>query len=346
MGPDKTLILFNYTVDSLHPVLSHQLDVAVALCEKFRKVVVITAGPKIDPNLPNLQVISIGWEQEKTFRNVFSLYRVFLSVLKSEKYVVVFSHMTEVQSALIGPITKLLNIKHVLWYAHAHHSIGLRISNLFVDKIVTSTSGSCPIRGKKVLIIGQAINPTQFPSKEFSFKFKNFTHIGRFDSSKRIDLIIDFCLGLRRSGIELNLDLIGSSSNAKNLNWARNLQTKASGTEYEGWLKFESGVPRDEVMLRLQRSDVFVHAFQGSLDKTLVEATFMMLPVLTINHEYHQNFGSWSPVNSPTLEDEYRGLMSKTSDELRNELARRKNLALNHHGFQGWINRVSETLLF
>lgn len=344
MGSDKTLILLNYTVDPLHPVLSHQLDVAVALCEKFSKVVVVTAGPKIDQKLPNLQVISTEWEQGKAFGNAISLYRVFLSVLKTEKNVVVFSHMTEVQSALIGPITKLLKIKHVLWYAHAHHSIGLKISNIFVDLILTSTSGSCPVHNKKVLSIGQAINPKQFPPKEFAFNLKNFAHIGRFDSSKRLDLIIDFCLRLRQRGVDLNLSLVGNPSNTKNLIWARNLQRRVSGPEYGGWLTFESGVPRNEVKLHLQRSDVFIHAFQGSLDKTLVEATLMMLPVLTINHEYHQNFGSWSMLNSPSLEDEYRGLMSKTNNELKEELLRRKNLALGTHSFQGWINRVSEVL--
>jgi hypothetical protein len=214
-----------------------------------------------------------------------------------------------------------------------------------VDKILTSTTGSCPVHTRKVLTIGQAINPKQFPPKEFAFKLKKFIHVGRFDSSKRIDLIIDFCLGLRKSGVKLKLSLIGSPSNAKNLSWARNLQSRVSGPEYEGWLTFESGVPRDEVTLYLQRADVFIHAFQGSLDKTLVEATMLMLPVLTINYEYHQNFGSWSTVNSPSLEDEYRGLMSKTNNQLRDELLRRMNLALDKHSFQGWINRVSEALM-
>ena len=99
--------------------------------------------------------------------------------------------MTEVQSAVTSPFTKIFGIKHYLWYAHTSKSIYLRFSSLFVDGILTSTYGSCPIQKSNTFVIGQSIKPQQFQFHNHTLQKNkiNFIHVGRMDPSKEIEKI-------------------------------------------------------------------------------------------------------------------------------------------------------------
>ena len=92
----------------------------------------------------------------------------FLKFLGKYRKFIIFSHMTEVQSGIIAPISKLLGIRHLLWYAHKSKSKYLVWNNIFVDEILTSTSGSCPIKSHKIKPIGQGIDQNLFPHKNIN----------------------------------------------------------------------------------------------------------------------------------------------------------------------------------
>jgi len=97
----------------------------------------------------------------------------------------------------------------------------------------------------------------------------------------------------------------------------------------------------------LLEADCFIHAFEGSLDKTLVEATFSALPVITINNEYRQIFGSWNlnnPSNKGSLEDEALSLFAIPEDRLEIEIDRRYKIAVNNHEILGWVDRLVRIL--
>ncbi len=75
----------------------------------------------------------------------------------------------------------------------------------------------------------------------------------------------------------------------------------------------KSSLAYGENTVRLQTYDCFIHSFQGSLDKTIVEATFLGLPVITINNEYRNIFGSWNLTNkgmNNSLKDEAQLLLN------------------------------------
>ena len=70
--------------------------------------------------------------------------------------------MTSIQSTFISPLTRVLRIRHYLWYAHTSNNIYLQISRALTNGIITSTPGSCPIKGRKVYPIGQAVDSKVF----------------------------------------------------------------------------------------------------------------------------------------------------------------------------------------
>ena len=114
-----------------------------------------------------------------------------------------------------------------------------------------------------------------------------------------------------------------------------------------GWLKFTPHIPRSLLPEILQTYDCFIHSFQGSLDKTIVEATFSGLPVITINNEYRKTFGSWNLINTGmtnSLKEEAQLLLKLDGDARQSEVDRRYEVAVEQHELTGWIDRLVSIL--
>ena len=114
-----------------------------------------------------------------------------------------------------------------------------------------------------------------------------------------------------------------------------------------GWLNFIPAIERKKIPDELKKHDCFVHAFQGSLDKTLVEATLAAIPVVTVNKEYLKIFGKWSNGNSDnqiTLTSELRFILNLDATAITKEVDRRYEIARTNHDIEGWINRLANVL--
>jgi glycosyltransferase involved in cell wall biosynthesis len=342
----KHLLIINYSMDSTNPVFSHQIQVVRELSREFQKITVITGEAPRDPIPANIDVYISSWKPGKNIKNGFSFLKIFLKILVINPRFTVFSHMTEVQSALISPITKIFRIKHFLWYAHVSKSIYLSWNNFWVDGIITSTSGSCPVQGKKIHVIGQAIDKNLFAPRSHKLNnLQNLIHIGRFDESKNISELIQVTKEIRSQGKNLTLHIVGSPSNAENeiyqskLIQANHLNTKT------GWLTFSPSILRDKIRTTLTEYDIFLHAFQGSLDKTIVEATFVGLPVVTTNREYLSEFGGWVEGSTNlSLAAQLNALLNTPHNEIKSILEARYQVAIKSHSLVGWIKKLVKIL--
>jgi len=340
------LIVFNYRMDENDQVFSHQLQVVNCLATKFQNVTVISAkvGSYLVPN--NVQVIDIGWKEGQSFKNAFRFLLKSIPIVVKHRNGIIFSHMTERFSILITPFARVLRIKHVLWYAHAKQNPFLWAAYIGVNQIVSSTTGSFPFQGKKITYIGQGINTKDFIARKpaSSIKLDNLIHIGRLDKSKNIVSIIEFADKLRHSNQKLTLTIIGKHINIEDSDYISNLQILLASNQ--DWVNYFPGLPRRNIPEYLSLADLFVHLFEGSLDKTLIEATLTGIPVLTVNKEYLRIFGSWSQnsTNKISLESEYSSLHGCSLDSLNLELERRLIIAREFHGFDQWCQNLSATL--
>jgi hypothetical protein len=210
---------------------------------------------------------------------------------------------------------------------------------------VTSTPGSCPIDSGKVLVIGQAINPQIFQSGVgFRGELEKFLHIGRLDPAKRTDYIVKTVSDLRSLNPRISLSLFGSIGNRKSGERADQLMSFSARVENTEWLGVYPGVVRSEIPKIISAHDLFIHAYLGSLDKTLIEATFMKIPVITENPEYLAIFGSWSSKSDPTIEHEFQGIKSLSKEEIDTILEERLKLAYSGHSLNNWVLRLVEIL--
>jgi glycosyltransferase involved in cell wall biosynthesis len=339
MQERSKLIIFNFAMDVKSPLLSHQAELAQALASKFSHVTVISGSVGEFNSKKNLHVIDTGWRPGKSIRNIIHFYHKSLPVILCGDYDAVFFHMTDLQCFLISPLVKLKNKKQALWYAHTSKSKYLAWCMKWVDLILTSTSGSFPITCDKVTTIGQAIDSDKFkPISQSQLNFSRLIHIGRFDRAKNVDLLISEAIAIKSRYPEVKLTIIGSPGNKESQEWANELMN-ANASE-GSWLRFKSAIPRESFATEISKNGVFFHAYLGSLDKTLIESTFLRVPVVSINPEYLKIFGSWSGTSAPNLVDEYQTFRLLSNEEISLELDRRRELALKHHSLSNWTSKV------
>jgi len=346
----KSIVLVVYALDREDKVFSHQLEIAAFLATKFERVVIL-AGRVGQYNLPgNVEIINYQWISGQKFRNIVKFLFTYLNAIFRNLDAIIFFHMTDIQAMIGAPISFIFRQKIYLWYAHASLSFALRISSFFVKNIVTSTYGSCPIQSKKTKNIGQSIDEVKFKYFERD-SWERLIHYSRFDESKNLHKLVDAALILRNYNPKITLTLIGDPSSKQSFQYKSNFELKYKEHLDEGWLLIQRGLNRDSLPEILLQYDVFLHAFQGSLDKTTIEATLSGLPVITVNREYLNEFGSWQNRKISSGKDsikflvlEYINFLSLSTEQKKLQLNLRRNLAINSHSKTHWESTIMEVL--
>jgi glycosyltransferase involved in cell wall biosynthesis len=326
-------------MDDSDPIFAHQAEAVESLSSIFEEITVLTGKVGRFKRKLNVRVISTEWVPGHSVRNVFRFYSKVMPFL-FRRDTQIFSHMTEVQSALIAPLTKFLRIRHYLWYAHASNSIFLKWCYVWVSGIITSTSGSCPINGFRVFPIGQGVDSTKFlPLRQLSDINKiSFLHFGRFDPSKNIQEILDTCASLRENGREIRFTQIGGPSTQLYENKAAQVRAKFSDCD---WATFLPSILRENIPDEMKKHRALIHAYQGSLDKTLIESTLLAVPVITVNPEYIRIFGSWSRKENPSLLEECQFFLDDNIIHISQEVERRREIAEKNHSLDNWTEAVA-----
>lgn len=323
----KHLLVINFSMDAKHSALSHQQEVVAKLSEHFEHVTVITGEAPTAPIPMNVEVHSIKWRVGNPVRNGVRLIIKFIRVLILNRPSVVFSHMVPIHAAITSPISRLLKVRHVLWYAHAVTPLSLRFANLFVNQVLTSTPGSCNLFSKKVTPIGQGVDSKLFEFKKRSFEsLVNILYVGRTDSSKNIPEIVGAVASAKSIFPNLHLTIVGGGpALSENLNLP--------------WIQIQGRALRSELPLAYASADIFIHAFRGSLDKVLIEATLTGLPVLTENDEYQKFFKIFG-IRSTPLSEQLINLLSSDTSAISKIVASNYQTALTEHELKGWITRI------
>lgn len=340
------LLLMNYSMNSSSQIFSHQRKVVSELSKKIDEIDVITSDVFRDLPIENVNVFSVRWQLGKTFRNISNFYKVAIPLLLKHRGGIVFSHMTDVQSALIALPCRILGIRHILWYAHKTPSIFLKFCYPFLSVLATSTPGSCPISGKKVVILGQAIDCSMShgPYRPPGIPPKSFYHVGRIDPSKNIELVIRAVEALYRDDQEVRLNIYGAPSTDKYENYFQSLKSTYAKSE---WITFHGPITSKELAKISNRHDGFVHAFWGSLDKALIEAIVLRRIVISGNPEYLDQFEK-KKILETDLEQEILGqiktLRHSTRHAIQADVERKLAIALDSHELKGWINRLVKVL--
>ena len=285
---DPRILIYNYSMDSDNSVFSHQLQIANLIHKQFPSTAIITSESQ--PSNSELQnfpfFISLGWKPSQHIRNFFRLFRAFFKSEQCFSPDIVFFHMTNLHSCLLGPMYKLLRRKQILWYAHRSNPLSLRISSLFMDKLITSTPDSFP-NGYSALPIGQAIDTALFHFHDQLSRLSEIRliHIGRLDPSKRIAELIEFAeMNRQRFNIE-HITFVGTFS-SKHHDYLESIMIQHKESIDSRFVRFAGPQNKESLPSILKQHNLFLHLFDGSLDKALLEAVCFGIPTISINSSY------------------------------------------------------------
>jgi glycosyltransferase involved in cell wall biosynthesis len=196
-----------------------------------------------------------------------------------------------------------------------------------------------------VVAIGQAIDENRFAVLDFKkLDLSKLVHIGRFDKSKNIELLISSATELKQVYSDVRLTLVGSSANLESEEWSRRIVLANQSKVLSGWLVFKESIPRESFRSEVSQNGCFFHGYIGSLDKTLIESTMLKVPVVTINPEYIAIFGSWGDSTGISLISEYKSLRSMNLSDVELELERRLAISLRDHSLTHWVKELTSVL--
>ena len=164
---NKKLLYFNLAVDEKDTSLGFAIDWIKHVSNEFNHVDVVSLRVNSIPEFDN----SINIYGLEPSNNKISKYLFFLKTVKQlineNNYDRCFSHMSPISVVLSCLYLKKSGIKTTLWFTHPGPKFGIKklilyLSFLISEQVVTASNTSFPFKGKKVNVIGHAINFEKF----------------------------------------------------------------------------------------------------------------------------------------------------------------------------------------
>lgn len=215
---------------------------------------------------------------------------IFLRELwvRRNTYDKVFVHMNTEYVLLGGLIWKLLGKRVVLWYTHKHVGLRLRIAELLVHHILTASKESLRLASKKVMVMGhgiampEIIRPASAPGSVL-----HIVTVGRIAPAKRIRELVRALGVLYKRNIPFTASIVGVPATAVDQEYAKELMHELAEAPYKAHVKFIGAVRHEDLPQVLATADVFVNlSLTGSLDKAVLEALIMRVPVVSTNEAF------------------------------------------------------------
>lgn len=331
-------------MDEDSPLLAQQLKIVKELANHFSMVYVITGSIGVFTPIPNVKVWCVRWNRSPRIISLGLIYFYLFRYLICSRGIV-FTHMNDAFAALVAPILWITRTRHYLWYAHQNKSLFIRLAKTFLDGILSSTPGSCPYSGPRVYFIGQGIDFRDFPriERHSPMPLNKGFHYGRFDPSKRIEVLFEEARMIRMENEAFTFCQIGGPSSDLYDNYF-NAVKSTYRSEIANFIHITPFQQRDKLAQIIKSFDIFLHAYTGSLDKTLVETTLLEIPILTENEEYLNLFGVWKSSLSRRISDQYFALSSMRESEIKAELKKRRDYMVQHYSLTAWTHRLVEVL--
>ena len=291
------LLILTQKVDATDDVLGFMHGWIAEFAKNFEAVTVVCLE-KGEYNLAqNVNVLSLGKENGRSRLKYFlNFYKYIWQERKN--YDVVFVHMNPEYVVFGGLLWRLWGKKVGLWYAHGAVTWPLQVARIFVHTIFTSTVSGCRIKSKKIKVVGQGIDTEKFRIKKAELKNKDepfeITTVGRISPSKDYETLIKATDLLHKKGLPIKVSIVGGVGlNSQDL-YLSKLTDLVSKSGLTSVITFVGPVSNEKILPYLHGADLFVNMGQtGSLDKAILEAMAVGLPILTCNEALIEVLGDY-----------------------------------------------------
>lgn len=283
------LLICAQAVDRNDPILGffHRwLEEFAQHCEQ----VLVFAQRTGEYSLPaNVSVFSLG-KEDGLSRPQQVLRFMKLMWEKREAYDAVFVHMSPEYVLAGGVFWQLLGKRIMLWYTHKDVSWRLRAAVVLADVIVTASKESFRLETPKVRIMGHGIDTELFkpgiPNPGVGVRILT---VGRISSTKRLLEMLEVLDELERHGENFHFTIVGKPMTASEFAYGKELEQAIAKRPYASKVHMQGSVEHTKLPALLSQADIFLNfSTTGSMDKAVLEAMAVGVPVITSNEAFRK----------------------------------------------------------
>jgi len=300
--------------------------------------------------LDGISVYSLGKEKGRgRIQKIFQFYQLVWNLRGS--YDTVFVHMNPEYVVLAGFLWRLLGKKVVLWYAHGSVPPALRVAEIFVHRILTSTPEGCRLESSKIRVIGQAIDTELFSPAPHVFFTQKLVVVGRIAETKSQALAVRALALIHKEYPETTLEIIGASVYDADRVYESSVKSLASELRVESFIHWRGPLIRTELAKELPTASLCINmSTNGSLDKAGLEALSAGVPVVTANPAFRVILSGIADILFVTTQEsaevatvihKYLSLPLLEREQIRTELRVR---VIAQHSIATFAERISRAL--
>lgn len=281
------ILICTQKVDAEDAVLGFMHRWIIEFASQYEKVIVIALSVGTYQLPENVTVLSLGKEEGVSRFTYVVRFFVYLFKLR-RSYDVVFVHMNQIYVLLGFLPWRLLRKRIGLWYAHGHVPLSARIAGWLSDYVFTSTERGFPLALSNRRIVGQGIDLEQFAQRKSSplGACARIVSIGRISPSKDYMTLLRALAYLREHtpSFLFHVDIVGGPITALDREYYTKLSAEVIARGLSEYVTFLGPVPNTRIVELLEKSTLFASmGLTGSLDKAMLEAYAVGVPVVTCN---------------------------------------------------------------
>lgn len=269
------LLICTQTIDKDDPILGFFHAWVIEFAKYFEQVDVICLKEGTHTLPQNVRVHSLGKETgESRMKYLWRFYRFFWNVYMRGHVDYVFFHMGAIYNILAAPFFLIRTLKHTKfywWKTHGHINVVGKVALMFVDRVFTASPESFPVKTKKKVVVGHAIDVHQFTSEERSSRdMPTILFVGRIMPIKKVEYVIEAARTLNEHGVQFRVRIVGSVGNTK---YKKKLEGMVEAANLENTVSFVGPRTHAELVHEYHEADILINPSEtGSIDKVVLEA--------------------------------------------------------------------------
>lgn len=344
MGKRK-LVFITQVVDPADSNLGATRAKIAALARRVDEVVVLCDRGSAEtlPANCRLRIFGAATRSQRAIRYVGAL----VDELR-ERPVAVVGHMVPLYTVVAAPFVRARRVPLMLWYTHWKAHGVLRLATMVCTQLLSLDVGSFPLRSRKVHGIGHGIDLDEFPCQPLqptAGRPLRVMSLGRYTAPKKLDELIEGVRIARERGLDVRIDVHGTTGAPALDAYKRRLEEMAAKPEYRDFTSVGGAIPRTELPPVYREADIVASDFI-SPDKIVLEACASCRPVLASDKSFERLFAGIDPPlafergDPRSFADRLRAL-AVLSDEERHAIGRElRERVREHHSVETWADAI------
>lgn len=295
----------------------------------------------------NVKVLSLGKENgESKIKYAFKFLAYIVREIKN--YDSVFVHMNEEYVLLGGLIWRVFGKRSIMWRNHPKGTFLTNIAVFLANKVFCTSPSSYTAKFKKTKIMPAGIDISLYENVNTNFVKNSILFFGRLSPIKNVHIFIETLLLLEKEGLNFHADIIGSAGNKLEREYETSIKAQGKSLVDKGKLAFVSGVRHNETGGLYSKYDLYINLTpDGSLDKTMLEASASGTPILVYNSAFKGKIDDLCQLRSLDSKDIAIGIKEifSITNEKRTTISKElKNFVKNEHSLESLANVLTTEL--